>query len=151
MLKKQLPKIISSVLIACMALGITGAVLAQPGRAYAAESTVGVVDYAALLNNHPDIKAANESLKAAGDQVQKEYQDKGAGLSDQEKQNLSGQLNRQVEQKRQELLQPILAKINAAVKTVADAKGLTVVVGKAFVIYGGQDITKEVAEKLGEK
>lgn len=151
MLKKQLSKILSTVLIACFTLGITGAVLAQPGQAYAAESTVGVVDYGTLLDKHPDTKAANEALKAAGDQAKKEFQDKAASLNDKDKQDLSVQLNQRLDQKRRELVQPILTKINAAIKEVADAKGLTVVVGKALVIYGGQDITSEVADKLGEK
>ena len=41
-------------------------------------------------------------------------------------------------------------KINAAVKKVADAKGLTIVVEKSNVVYGGQDITDEVIKSYGK-
>lgn len=61
------------------------------------------------------------------------------------------QLGQRVEQKRQELLKPIMDKINAAIKEVADAKGLSVVIGKNVVIYGGVDITQDVLAKITGK
>ena len=36
----------------------------------------------------------------------------------------------------------------AAIKQVADAKGLSVVLSKDVTIYGGQDITAEVGKKI---
>ncbi|WP_093796957.1 OmpH family outer membrane protein [Sporomusa acidovorans] len=56
-----------------------------------------------------------------------------------------------MEQKHLELLKPITDKINAAIKEVADAKGLSVVVGKNVVIYGGVDIIQEVLAKITGK
>jgi hypothetical protein len=41
--------------------------------------------------------------------------------------------------------------INAAVKMVADAKGLTIVVDKNTAVYGGQDITDDVLKKITGK
>ena len=45
-------------------------------------------------------------------------------------------------------MEPVFQKIEAAIKKVADKKGLAVVVEKNTVIYGGLDITDEVAKTL---
>ena len=42
----------------------------------------------------------------------------------------------------------MLKKIEAAIKKVADKKGLSVVVEKSTVVFGGSDITDEVAKAL---
>ena len=47
-----------------------------------------------------------------------------------------------------ELMEPVFQKIEAAIKKVADKKGLAVVVEKNTVVYGGLDITDEVAKTL---
>lgn len=151
MFKNSLRKIISSALMTFFLLGVFGLVAVQPGQSYAAASPIGVVDYGVLLDKHPDTKSANEALKAENEQAKKEFQDKSATLSDQEKQELNAQLLQRVEQKRRELLGPILDKINAAIKEVATAKGLTVVLNKAATVYGGQDITGEVVDKITGK
>ena len=52
--------------------------------------------------------------------------------------------------KRQDLLDPVQKKIEDAVKSVAEAKGLSVVLVKDSVIYGGQDITQDVVKKLSK-
>ena len=41
-----------------------------------------------------------------------------------------------------------MGKINEAIKEVADTKGLSVIVGKNVVIYGGVDITDDVLKKI---
>lgn len=132
-------------------LGAMGVVVAQPGKAYAAAPgavAVGVVDFTLLINQHPDTQKANETLKTETEAAKKEFADKSAGLSDADKQNLNLQLMQRVEQKRQELLKGIADKISAAVKEVADAKGLAIVVQKGAAVYGGLDITDEVMKKI---
>ncbi|MEN6566428.1 MAG: OmpH family outer membrane protein [Veillonellales bacterium] len=127
-------------------LGAMGTAQASP-----AASPVGFVDYLYLINHHPDTPKANEALKAEQDQDKQQFAEKSANLSDQDKQALDRQLGQQIEQKRLELLKPITENINAAIKDVADAKGLSVVVGKNTVIYGGTDITQDVLQKIGGK
>ncbi|BBB92199.1 MAG TPA: OmpH family outer membrane protein [Methylomusa anaerophila] len=145
-------KIISVLLAVFVLLGITG-IAFEPGKAYAATASpaVGVVNYGLLIERHPDTPKANEALKTENEQAKKEFDAKAAGLGDKEKQDLSIQLTQRVDQKRQELLKGVTEKINAAVKEVADAKGLTIVVDKGSVVYGGQDITDEVLKKIGGK
>lgn len=144
-------KILTSVLIALFLLG--GAVMIQPAKisAAAAASSLGVVDYGLLLDQHPDTQKANEALKVEDEQAKKEFDAKAAGLGDKEKQELYLKLTQQVQQKQQALLKEITDKINIAVKEVAEAKGLTMVLPKNLVIFGGPDITDEVLKKITGK
>lgn len=125
--------------------------LAGTGMVQAAASSVGVVDYPYLLNNHPDTPKANEALQAEQEQVKKEFNEKAASLSEQDRQTLDRQLGQRLGQKRLELIKPIADKINAVIKEVADAKGLSIVIGKNVVIYGGVDITEDVQKKISGK
>lgn len=124
----------------------TGTASAAPA---AASLPIGVVDYAVLIEKHPDTAKANEALRAERDQAKKDYDTQSVNLGDKEKQELDRQLGQKVEQKRQELLKAIAIKVNAAIKEVVDAKGLTMLVQKNVVIFGGQDITEEVLKKIG--
>lgn len=112
---------------------------------------IGFVDYTYLINQNPDTPKANEALQAEKELAQKEYNEKSGILNDKGKQDLLNLLNQRVEQKRLELLKPIMDKINEAIKQVADAKGLAVVLYKNTVAYGGVDITQDVADKLKKK
>lgn len=133
--------------------GVLGMV--QPGKAAAAKKTavspIGVVDYGVLFNQHPDIPEANKALQAENEQAKQEFESKSAGLSEKDKQELDQQLGQRVEQKRQELLSGITAKIDVAIREVADAQGITVVLPKDATIYGGQNITINVLEKITKK
>jgi outer membrane protein len=148
-------KKITGILLATLVLlGATGINAAQPAKAHAAAPTsgaIGVVDFTLLINQHQDTQKANETLKAETETAKKEFADKSAGLSDADKQNLNLQLMQRVEQKRQELLKAIADKISAAVKEVAAAKGLEIVVQKGIVVYGGVDITDDVMKKISGK
>ena len=123
---------------------------AAPNTAYAAApaTTIGVVDINLLVNQHPDTAKANEAIKTEAEAAQKEFEGKAAGLGDKEKQDLRVQLTQRVGQKQQELFKGIADKIDAAVKEVAKAKGLAVIVEKSSVVYGGLDITEDVLKKL---
>lgn len=114
-------------------------------------SPVGVVDVGYLINQHPDTAKANAALKTEQETDKKEFIEKSAGLSEADKQALDRQLGQRLEQKRQELLRPIIDSINEAMKTVAYSKGLTVVVYKNNVALGGTDITEEVLKKITGK
>ena len=141
--KRVLPFLMAIVL----SLGLTGIALAAPAEKF----PVGIVDFLYLVNNHPNTPAANAALKTEQEEIRKEFETKSAGLSDKDKQDLERQLGQKMEQKRQELLQPIVDSINMAMKAVADAKGLAMVVHKNSVALGGADITADVLAKLNGK
>ncbi|CUH97222.1 hypothetical protein P22_3349 [Propionispora sp. 2/2-37] len=147
-IKKRIANIALAILVL---FTVTGMGTAVPSKAHAAapdKAAVGVVDLGLLVNQHPDTPKANETIKAEAEAAQKEFDAKAAGLDDKERQDLRAQLQQRVGQKQQELLKAIADKIDAAVKEVANAKGLTVVVAKSVVVYGGVDITEDVLKKL---
>jgi outer membrane protein len=114
----------------------------------APSSTVGVVDMSRLVMEHPDSKGIDDQMKAERDAAQKDYEEKAAGMSDQEKESFYRQKLEYLSNKENELLEQLLKKIEESVKQVADAKGLSVVVAKQAVIYGGTDITQDVISKF---
>ena len=79
---------------------------------------------------------------------QKNFDEKSKDMNDTEKQRYYQQLQEVIANKEKELMEPVFQKIEAAIKKVADKKGLAVVVEKNTVVYGGLDITDEVAKTL---
>jgi outer membrane protein len=150
--KKQV-KIISVVVAVFFLLGVVGIALSQSGKSYAAgsSSNVGIVNSQILLQSLPDYAKAQQDFQAEYEQAKKDYDAKSATMNDKEKQEYSAQVQQRLALRQQELIGAINDKIVAAVKAVADSKGLTVVLDKSNVIYGGQDITDEVGKKLTGK
>ncbi len=141
--KKQVK--IMSILIALIFIGSVVAIaLTQTGNiaSAASSSNVGVVEYDQIMVQHPDMKNLDEQMKAAVAEIKAEFDEKSAGMNDQEKQDYYMQCQERILQRREELLAPVVASVDSAIKTVADKRGLSVVLAKAAVVYGGQDITK---------
>jgi len=150
--KKQVK--IMSILIALIFIGSVVAIaLTQTGNiaSAASSSNVGVVEYDQIMVQHPDMKTLDEQMKAAVAEIKAEFDEKSAGMNDQEKQDYYMQCQERILQRREELLAPVVASVDSAIKTVADKRGLSVVLAKAAVVYGGQDITKEVIAQINKK
>ena len=150
--KKQVK--IASVLIALVFIGsVVALALTQSGSGIASaasSSNVGVIDYREVMSKHPDVNSLNTQMQQAVADAQKEFQEKSANMSDQEKSDYYQQTQQRLQQKQQELFDPIQKSVEASVKSVAEAKGLTVVLDKSSVVYGGQDITQDVVKKLSK-
>ena len=147
--KKQIK--IVSILIAVIFIGsVVALALTQTGNiaSAASSSNVGVIDYQQVMAAHPDIQKLQEQMEAAVNDIRKEYEEKSAGMNDQEKADYYRQCQERLAQKQQELLDPIRTAVDAAIKKVADKKGLSVVIDKMAVIYGGQDITQDVVSEI---
>ena len=152
-LEKKHVKIVS-VLIALVFIGsVVALALTQTGgiASAAPSGSVGVVDMGEIMMNHPDRQGAEDQLKATIDEVEKNFNEKAAGMSDEEKQAFAMQSQQIIADKEKELSDQLLKKIEDTVKQVADAKGLSVVVNKQAVIFGGNDITQDVVSRLGKK
>ena len=80
-----------------------------------------------------------------------EFDNNSASMSAEEKQKYAMQLKERLGDKQKELLEPIYQKIDAAIEKIAKKKGLSIVVDKGFVVYGGVDITGEVGSSLNGK
>lgn len=152
-LEKKHVKIIS-ILIAVLFIGSVVAIaLTQSGTgvASAAGSSVGVIDYRQVMSQHPDLNTIEQQMQTAIADVKREFEEKSAGMNDQEKADYYQQSQLRLQQKQQELVGPIEQSIEATIKKVAETKGLQVVIEKSTVIYGGQDITQDVINRLGKK
>lgn len=149
-LEKKQVKIVS-VLIALVFIGsVVALALTQSGgiASAAPSSSVGVIDLNKVFMEHPDRQSMDTQMKAEIEAAQKDFNEREAGMSDQEKESFYRQTQERLANKENELAQQILKKIEEVVKQVADAKGLSIVVSKAAVVYGGTDITQDVISRL---
>ena len=151
-LEKKQVKIVS-ILIAVVFIGsVVALALTQSGgvASAAASDKIGVVSSQELLPNHPGFQNARSQFEAAVTEIQKDFETKSAGMSDQEKQDYYVQCQQRAQQKERELMDPLVNNIRETIQKVAEAKGLTIVIDKTAVLYGGQDITQDVVAKLGK-
>jgi outer membrane protein len=135
-----------------MVLGFFGIISFHAGTAYAAtEPAVGIVNFQYLMSQHPDMATLQTTMQAAVQQAQSDFNKNSVNMNDKEKQDYSAQLQQGLQIKHQELLDSIRDKIVAAVKEVAEAKHLTIVVDSSAAVFGGQDITNDVLAKITGK
>ncbi|MBQ0108080.1 MAG: OmpH family outer membrane protein [Phascolarctobacterium sp.] len=135
--------------VGCFALsmmqsGFGGANVAEA----AANSAIGVVDFQRLVTSSPNINNVRNTMKNEVMAAEKDFQNKAKSMSDQEKQKFGQQLQTRLMNRENELMTPVINAINAAIKKVADKKGLSVVVHKNVVVLGGVDITEEVVKAM---
>ena len=139
------------VLLALVFVGsIVAIALTQSGSVSAAgsSSSVGVVDYGKVMTNHPDYAAASKQMNEAIQEAQMRFEADNANKSDEEKAAAYQQAQQDLQKKQEQLITGIKDKVDAAVKQVAEARGLTVVLDKSSVVYGGTDITQDVQKKF---
>lgn len=149
------------------------------------QQKLGFMNSAALLSQMQEVKEADANLDVLQKQLQKKgqtmveelqakyqelgkkeksgeiapkaLQDEAAKLKEEEG-NISKfeqDMQKQIADKREQLLKPILDKVNAAIAEVSKEKGYSYIVDSSsgFLLYADEsfDITKFVKEKLGLK
>ena len=82
--------------------------------------------------------------------MQKQFEQQSANMDDQQKQELFQKMQGELTTKRQELFKGLKDKVDTAVGNVAQTKGLSLVVEKSVVLYGGTDITDQVTKELNQ-
>ncbi len=149
--KKQI-KIFSVVIAAVFIGSVVALALTQMGgmgsTVSAASSSIGVVDYRQVMSQSTAVQDANTQMQLAVEEAKNDFESKTAGMSEEEKANYYQETQDRLAQKQQSLLEPIHKQVEAAVKKAAEAKGLSVVIDKGAVVYGGQDITQDVISKM---
>lgn len=152
---KKIAKIVAVSIAAVFLLGVFGLALSQSGTGHAASagssSNIGKVNRALLLQQHPDLAKAEETMKTEVEQAKADFEAKSASMGDKEKQEYYNQTMQRLELKRQELFAPIQDKVDSAIKGVADARGIAVVFDVNNVVYGAQDLTDDVMKKITGK
>lgn len=134
--------------LGCFALSLTQSGFGKSASAASTESAIGVVNYQMIIAQCPDIKDVDAAMKTEIENAQKEFNEKSKDMNDAEKRSYYTQTQERLQNKQKELMDPVMKKIEAAIKKVADKKGLAVVVEKNTVVYGGLDITDEVAKSM---
>lgn len=152
--KKQI-KMITLTIVAFFVVSIVGIAMSQNEQLQVAgaapASSVGYVDMQALVMQHPDMAAAQAELQKAVQEAQQTFESKAATMNEKERQDYYLQLEKGLNVKQQALMEPIEKKIDEAIKAVADKKGLSVVVEKNQIVYGGMDITQDVVKSYTKK
>jgi outer membrane protein len=123
---------------------VTAAAWMGSGAIAADLTDVGYVDQADLANL-PVFAAANRQLAAYKAQLDGQFNAQmRRARSDADRQQVSMQFQQQLNDKQREIVGPLLQRAQLAIAAVSATRSLSVVVDKRIVIYGGQDITKDV-------
>lgn len=128
------------------------AVLSMGDTANAAPTTdIGIVDQREVISANPSL-AMNyqQKMKEMADEMQKDFDSKSQGMSDADKEKLFNDMQQQFNQKRTSIEKDMEDQVTGAVQSVASKKGLSLVVDKSVVLYGGVDITKDVTDALNK-
>ncbi|MDI6869797.1 MAG: OmpH family outer membrane protein [Bacillota bacterium] len=142
----RFPAILALVLVGvAAAAGLTGWSLARADRV----STIGYVDTARVANEFPDMKAMRQQLEKETAAMQQEYDRNSASLSQEDKVKLFQEYQAKLDKKKEALVSAALAKVVQVTGDVAKKQGLTVVLEKQSVLYGGADITDAVIRAGG--
>ena len=133
----------AALLLAIAALFAFGAI------SYAAEDKVGYVDDMGVLQQFSKFQQAQKQLDELGKKKSNAAKAAFDKESDEKKKSEIVQ-NLQFEMREEEakLMNPVLKEVNDTIAKVAKQKGVTIVVNKALVYYGGIDLTQDVVNAL---
>ena len=150
---KKNVKIVALAIAAAFLCGVAGLAVSQTTQVASAApaSNVGKVNYQMLIQQHPDMAKVQTAMQTESEAAKKEFDAKAASLGEKEKQEYFMQLQQRLQLKNQELMVPLFNKVDAVIKEVSDAKGLSIVVDSAAVVYGGADITDDCVKKITGK
>ncbi|MDR1741096.1 MAG: OmpH family outer membrane protein [Synergistaceae bacterium] len=118
------------------------------GAAYAAD-TIGVIDSQAIISKHPSFDGAMSQLQQISRQKENEAKTAADSETDSSKKAQIVQVKRmELVKEEQRLMEPIFKACQEAVRVVAKKRNITLVLEKASVYFGGQDITDDVIKQL---
>lgn len=110
--------------------------------------SVGYVEMQRALDSHPRRASSERALQEFFQAKQREFQERSKNLTAFQRQELDRQLQQQIFEKRNELLGGLDKELRQAVETVAKQAGVTVVLDRAVVLYGGTDLTDAVIQLI---
>ena len=134
--------------LGCFALTLTQSGFGGTASAAAKESAIGVVNYQMLVSQSTELANVRTAMQNEIVTAQKDFDEKSKTMSDAEKQRYYKQLQERIGNKERELMDPVLKNIELQIQKIADKKGLSVVVHKDTVVFGGVDITDDVVRAM---
>lgn len=132
-------------------LAAAGYLAARSGPAFGQSMTIGYVDMPRALDAHPGRASAESALRDYAQAQVADAQQKMKTMSATQKQDLQRQVDQQIFKKRAQLLGGLDKDIRAAVEKVAKQQGVSVVLSRDVVLYGGVDLTDQVIKVIGGK
>ncbi len=115
-----------------------------------AAAGIGFVDTNAALQSHPKMQKAQLDLRNAGQKAQQNFESRSQGKSDQEKQQIFTEIQKELNQKESSTMQPIFNDVRKAIQQVRQDLGLDIILEQGAVVDGGVDVTKDVIAKLAK-
>lgn len=149
--KKKNVKIFSAAVAFIFVLSVAAIAIMQTGNPVnaAPSSNIGVVDMSKVFSpDSEDLANAQKQYQAASQEMQQKFESQSANMTDEQKQQLYLQMQQEMSQRQEEIQKGLQDKVDSAVSDVANTKSLSLVVDKRVVLYGGTDITEQVAKKL---
>lgn len=111
-------------------------------------STVGYVDQT-QIDQLDQFKKAQEEFVKFGDDQRKTAQDKLKGAkTDADRGKIYAEYQKAIDDKREQIVTPLVNQTRAAIETVAKKKGLVLVIDRNNLIFGGSDVTPDVLAVL---
>lgn len=110
--------------------------------------SIGYVDMQKALEGHPRRASSERALQEFFQAKQREFQQRSRGLSAVQRQELDRQLQQQFLTKREELFSGLDKDIRQSVEKVAADRGVSIVLDRTVVLYGGTDLTDAVVAQL---
>ncbi len=113
--------------------------------------SIGYADMQRALENHPRKVSSERALQEFFQAKQAEFQQRSKGMTPAQRQELDQKLQQEFVQKRAELLSGLDRDIRASVEKVARAQGVSLVMERNVVLFGGTDLTDFVIKDLTGK
>jgi len=136
-------------LLSAVAFGAVAILTLAPQALATDVVDIGFVDQAAI-GQLPAFVAAQQQFAQFRDQTMRDFQNAIKGKSQADQQRIYGDYNGRLASKQHELFDPLVERANTAIALVAATKGMSIVVDKQIIIFGGADITKDVLTTLGQ-
>lgn len=130
-------------------IGALAALLVFAAAACAADDVIGYVERGTLLQGSPKYAQAVRQLNSIANKKQQESKAAFDKEKDEKKKSLIFQ-NFQADMRIEEdkLMAPVIKEIDAAIERAAKQKGVTIVMERSLVLFGGVDLTQDVLNIL---
>jgi outer membrane protein len=118
---------------------------------YAAEDRLGFIDAQRVLASHPKYEESQKHLEEFVRKKTEESRTAAEQEKDQAKRvQIIDDARRASGEEEMRVMNPITKDINVVIESVAKAKGVTIVLNKMLIYFGGVDITEDVIKALKE-
>lgn len=131
---------------------LVGFILSMAAGIALAEEKIGVLEPQKVLSQHPKMAQVSKQVQVI---VQKKQAEAKSAIEkekdNKKKEEIYKTKRNEAATEEQKLMAPLFKDIDLAIRSVAKAKGLTVVISKTRVFVGGVDITEDVIRELKKK